>query len=156
MRERLDVLLVDRHFVESRTKAQWLVRNGFVMVDGKEIKKPGKLIDNSLDACEYAKVAPEIQIIIEDNYFSIQDNGSGLPEDTIKKSLNYMTRVSDKNNYISPTRGQLGNALKCIYAAPFVYSGNSSIIEIEACGKRHSITMSKDMIQQKPKIEHKI
>lgn len=49
MRERLDVLLVDRHFVESRTKAQWLVRNGFVMVDGKEIKKPGKLIDNSLE-----------------------------------------------------------------------------------------------------------
>lgn len=46
MKERLDLLLVDKRLVESRTKAQWLIRNGFTYVDGKIIKKPGKLVDN--------------------------------------------------------------------------------------------------------------
>jgi 23S rRNA (cytidine1920-2'-O)/16S rRNA (cytidine1409-2'-O)-methyltransferase len=48
MKERIDILLVERRFVESRTKAQWLIRNGCVLVNGIEIKKPGKRVDNSL------------------------------------------------------------------------------------------------------------
>jgi len=48
MKERLDIILVGRRLVESRTKAQWLIKNGFVIVDGKEVKKPGKLVNNSL------------------------------------------------------------------------------------------------------------
>ena len=47
MKERLDLLLVDKRLVESRTKAQWLIRQGFTYVDGKVIKKPGKLVDNN-------------------------------------------------------------------------------------------------------------
>ena len=47
MKERLDILLVDRRLVESRTKAQWLIKNGFVLVNNVEIVKPGKKIDNS-------------------------------------------------------------------------------------------------------------
>ncbi|MHA1291735.1 MAG: TlyA family RNA methyltransferase [Promethearchaeota archaeon] len=47
MKERLDILLVDRRLVEGRTKAQWLIRNGYVLVNGKKIIKPGKPIDNS-------------------------------------------------------------------------------------------------------------
>ena len=34
------------------------------------------------------------------------------------RSLDYLVRVSDKSYYISPTRGQLGNALKCLWARP--------------------------------------
>lgn len=48
MKERIDILLVERRLVESRTKAQWLIRNGYVMVNGVVIKKPGKRIDNAL------------------------------------------------------------------------------------------------------------
>jgi len=48
IKERLDLLVVERRLVESRTKAQWLIRNGFVNVNGIEIRKPGKRIDNSL------------------------------------------------------------------------------------------------------------
>jgi len=48
IKERLDLLVVERRLVESRTKAQWLIRNGFVYVNGIEIRKPGKRIDNSL------------------------------------------------------------------------------------------------------------
>ncbi|MHA2036881.1 MAG: TlyA family RNA methyltransferase [Promethearchaeota archaeon] len=49
MKERIDVLLVERRLVESRTKAQWLIRNGYVLVNGIEITKPGKKIDNCFD-----------------------------------------------------------------------------------------------------------
>ncbi|MBD3254008.1 MAG: TlyA family rRNA (cytidine-2'-O)-methyltransferase [Candidatus Lokiarchaeota archaeon] len=47
MKERLDLILVELRFVESRTKAQWLIRKGYVTVDGKVIKKPSKHIDNA-------------------------------------------------------------------------------------------------------------
>ncbi|MBY8989489.1 MAG: TlyA family RNA methyltransferase [Candidatus Lokiarchaeota archaeon] len=48
MKERIDIILVERRLVESRTKAQWLIINGFVKVDGKIIQKPGKKVENSL------------------------------------------------------------------------------------------------------------
>ena len=48
MKERIDILLVERRLVESRTKAQWLIKNGYVFVSGKKITKPGRRIDNSL------------------------------------------------------------------------------------------------------------
>lgn len=48
MKERIDIILVERRLVESRTKAQWLITNGFVKVDGKKIQKPGKKVENTL------------------------------------------------------------------------------------------------------------
>ncbi len=47
MKERIDILLVERCFTDSRMKAQWLIRNGFVLVNDKVIIKPGKKINNS-------------------------------------------------------------------------------------------------------------
>ncbi|MHA2280552.1 MAG: TlyA family RNA methyltransferase [Promethearchaeota archaeon] len=49
MKERIDILLVERRLVESRTKAQWLIRKGYVIVNGIVITKPGKKVDNSFD-----------------------------------------------------------------------------------------------------------
>ncbi len=49
MKERIDIVLVERRLVESRTKAQWLIKNGFIHINGKKILKPGKRIDNSLE-----------------------------------------------------------------------------------------------------------
>ncbi len=49
IKERLDLLLVERRLVDSRVKAQWLIRNGFVLVNGVEIRKPGKKVDNTLE-----------------------------------------------------------------------------------------------------------
>jgi len=46
MRERLDILLVDRRLVESRTKGQWLIKNGYVLVNNEKATKLGKKIDN--------------------------------------------------------------------------------------------------------------
>jgi len=46
MKERLDILLVDRRLVESRSKAQWLIRNGYVLVNDVEIRRSGKKIND--------------------------------------------------------------------------------------------------------------
>ena len=47
MKERLDILLVERRLVESRMKAKWLIKNGYVLVNKRIIKKPSKKVENS-------------------------------------------------------------------------------------------------------------
>jgi len=46
LKERLDILLVERRLVESRTKAQWLIKQGYVSINGEVITKPGKRVEN--------------------------------------------------------------------------------------------------------------
>ncbi len=47
MKECLDIILVERRLVESRTKAQWLIKSGFVLVDDIKILKSSKRVDNT-------------------------------------------------------------------------------------------------------------
>ncbi len=112
-----------------------------------------ELMDNSLDACEIGNIDPRIEIILTDDYFEIRDNGPGISKKTIIKSLNYLMRVSDKQFYVSPTRGQMGNALKTVWAAPYVANGVGKV-EVNSKGFEHVIKTSLDRIAQKPKIEH--
>ena len=97
-----------------------------------------ELIDNSLDACEVSDIQPNIIVEQTKGYLSVADNGPGISPKTIKKSLDYLIRISDKQFYVSPTRGQMGNALKAIYAAPYVALGKSKVI-IESRGLRHEV-----------------
>ncbi|MBV9866781.1 MAG: DUF2399 domain-containing protein [Abitibacteriaceae bacterium] len=115
-----------------------------------------ELIDNALDACESAGIAPQITVIVEPDAVSVQDNGPGLPVDVLTRSLDYLIRVSDKLHYISPTRGQQGNALKCVWAAPFVVDGEHGQVEVTTHGQRHLIDVTLDRIAQRPRIEHSI
>jgi hypothetical protein len=62
--------------------------------------------------------------------------------------------VSDKSYYVSPTRGQQGNALKTLWAAPFVFHNAPATIEVAARGVRHTVTVSLDRIAGEPKMEH--
>jgi DNA topoisomerase VI subunit B len=114
-----------------------------------------ELIDNSLDACEKSNTSPIIEIEIKDDFIIISDNAVGIPIEIINKSLNYLYRVSDKAYYVSPTRGQMGNALKVIYAAPFVSSGNG-YVEIGSHGELYHISIKLDRIAGKPKINHSV
>ena len=112
-----------------------------------------ELIDNALDACETAGVSPIITIRLDAGALTVSDNGAGLPTTTIQQSLDYAVRVSDKKHYISPTRGQLGNALKCVWAVPFVISGNSyGKVEVTSCGEQRTIEVRLNRVSQAPDI----
>src|SRR5206468_5161087 len=118
-----------------------------------------ELMDNALDACEEAEVAPVISIAVEPGSMVIQDNGFGIETDTIKSILNYGIRVSSREAYVSPTRGAQGNALKTIVPMGFVLneaSGEDAFGEtiIDSQGTAHRIRFSVDHIGQEPKIEH--
>jgi DNA topoisomerase VI subunit B len=115
-----------------------------------------ELIDNGLDACEIAGVQPQITVAVKPDSVSVQDNGPGLPAATLERSLDYLVRVSDKNHYVSPTRGQLGNALKCVWASPFVVDGEHGRVTIDTASQRHTIDVRLDRIAQEPKIEHAV
>jgi len=110
-----------------------------------------ELIDNSLDACEDAGIAPEIAVEIEKDAIIVRDNGPGIPEHVLQKSLDYLVRVSDKAYYVSPTRGQLGNALKVVWAAPFVMRGKSRI-EVLTPDYGCAIDVTVNRIKQEPVI----
>ena len=79
-----------------------------------------EFIDNALDACEEAEVAPEIAVIVEKDTIVVQDNAGGIDAETIELVLDYTIRVSSREAYVSPTRGAQGNALKTILAMGYV------------------------------------
>ena len=111
-----------------------------------------ELLDNSLDACETANLAPVLHVELQDDALIVVDNGPGLPLATLEKSLDYAVRVSDKTGYISPSRGQQGNALKTLWAAPFVATG-TGLIEVETAAYRCVVEVTVDRIAQVPRLE---
>lgn len=101
-----------------------------------------ELVDNALDASE-SLGQPEIQIELTwkpDTYIiSVQDNGSGFPEEAIPGLLDFNIRASSKSIYAAPTRGAQGNALKTVLGIPFAMGSTEPII-IESLGKKHIIS----------------
>jgi DNA topoisomerase VI subunit B len=113
-----------------------------------------ELVDNALDATEQTDRPPVITINEDDeaHTLSVQDNGAGLPVDTLERSLDYTVRVSDKAYYVSPSRGQLGNALKCLWALPYVLSGyrQQGQVTVATAGVRYDVRVRVDHIAQEP------
>ncbi len=46
-----------------------------------------ELVDNALDACEEAEIAPEIRIQVDDTGITVTDNGPGIPPETVTDVL---------------------------------------------------------------------
>ena len=114
-----------------------------------------ELIDNALDAYESAGIAPGDQR--EDGARVVRGLPTTAPGSRRKQSSahsNFMKRISDKVHYVSPTRGQLGNALKTVYAAPFVADGERGLVEIWSQGKHHRVEVTLDRLAGRPVIKH--
>src|SRR5262245_38558046 len=123
------------------------------LVVGKEV------MDNALDACEEAEVAPDITISIDQGTIIIQDNAGGIASETIDSILDYAVRVSSSEAYCSPTRGAQGNALKTILAMGYVLDRKfgsdadaAGITIIETRGIKHQIEFRVDHVNNQPKI----
>jgi DNA topoisomerase VI subunit B len=114
-----------------------------------------ELVDNALDACEEAEVAPEItaQVDTATGAISVSDNGPGLRPETVIDILDYSVRVSSREAYVSPTRGAQGNALKTILAMPFALDGGRGETVIQSAGQVHRIVFAVDRIRQEPRID---
>lgn len=149
---------LQRHaFAQSRLSEYFTEKELSMQIGGTPADWPfilvKELIDNGLDAAE-ATSAPVIGLTIEADRFTVTDNGPGLPDDVIAASLDYSARVSSKAFYVSPTRGRLGNALKVVYAAPFVAHGKTGQVVIDTPTARHIVTVTYDPIQQLPTLGH--
>jgi DNA topoisomerase VI subunit B len=125
------------------------------LVVGKE------LMDNALDACEEAEVAPIITIIVDSGTIVVQDNAGGIDSKTIESILDYSIRVSSREAYVSPTRGAQGNALKTILAMGYVLDRKkggdadaAGVTIIESRSIKHEIEFRVDHINSQPKIIH--
>jgi hypothetical protein len=101
-----------------------------------------ELVDNALDACEIAGIAPLITLEMVEAppvvRMTVADNGAGIAPETVRRILNFQTRTSDKAAYRSPTRGAQGNALKTVLGMPCALGIRDAVL-IEAQGVRHRI-----------------
>jgi DNA topoisomerase VI subunit B len=125
------------------------------LVVGKEV------MDNALDGCEEAEVAPDIAVIVDSGTIIIQDNAGGIATETIESILDYTIRVSSREAYVSPARGSQGHALKTLLAMGYVLDRNNGsdadaagITIIETRGIKHQIEFRVDHINNQPKIIH--
>ena len=121
-----------------------------------------ELVDNGIDACEEAGIAPVIKVTIttgkkrKPTHIVIEDNGPGIPAETVTGLIDYNIRISSREAYISPTRGRQGNALKTILPMAYVLGRESSRGEtwIEARGLKHRIQFSVNQIKQEPIVKN--
>src|SRR5271169_6497685 len=56
-----------------------------------------ELLDNALDACEDASIAPVVSIVVEDDgRIIVEDNGPGLPPGVVASIVDFNTRTSSR------------------------------------------------------------
>lgn len=67
-----------------------------------------ELIDNTLDACEESGIAPIIHVAVTDGAITVNDNGPGIPSETVRGALDFSVRVSSREAYVAPDRGAQG------------------------------------------------
>lgn len=105
-----------------------------------------ELVDNALDACEENN--PTIEVTFETDKFvtlTVKDSGKGLTEADVKRIVDFDRSYSTKFHYKYPTRGALGNALKCVFGIPYALASEQNIdlpaepIRVRSKGKEFGI-----------------
>jgi DNA topoisomerase VI subunit B len=129
--------------------------NGLTKLTGQPVENwplviAKECIDNAADDTENAGVAPVIRVTIGSEGIALEDNGSGIPPATVKALANYSVRTSSNAAYVSPTRGQQGNALQSILPMGFALDGNAGETVIESHGRAHAVRFSVDAVRRTP------
>ena len=108
-----------------------------------------ELIDNALDESEEAGVAPSVAVTVTGNEITVADlAGRGITPETVAALIDYTTRTSSREAYVSPTRGAQGNALQTILAMGFALDGERGETVIESQGVAHSIVFDADPVRR--------
>jgi DNA topoisomerase VI subunit B len=74
-----------------------------------------ELIENAIDAAEEADLDPIVHIVVRGDILTFTSNGIFDP-DTVPDLADFSVRVSSREAYVSPSRGQQGTALQTIFA----------------------------------------
>jgi DNA topoisomerase VI subunit B len=78
-----------------------------------------ELIDNAVDEAEKTGVAPVVDVAVARGEIKVADNGPGIAASTVERILDFSVRVSDKEAYVSPTRGaQGGGRIQHAHSSP--------------------------------------
>jgi len=123
-------------------------------VEGWPLVVVKEMVDNALDAAEEAGTAPSIEVVVDKDSITVQDNGPGIPEETVASIADYATRTSSRAAYVSPTRGAQGNALQSIIPMGFALDGERGETIIESRGVAHRILFWVNPVRQTPRIDH--
>jgi DNA topoisomerase VI subunit B len=112
------------------------------------------LVDNAIDEAEEAGVAPKVEVSVDTmkREIAVVDHGRGIPPPTVKALVDLSMKVSSRAAYVSPTRGQQGNALQTILAMPCALDRDKpGFAVIEAKGVAHRIAFVVDPLRDIPK-----
>ena len=116
-----------------------------------------ELVTNSLDACEEAKILPEIEIKVSElgeEYYEIyvRDNGPGLTQDTVGKALGQLL-AGTKFHRLIQQRGQQGIGASGITLLSLVTTGKTvQVISGTGKGKAFKCDLTIDPKKNEPKV----
>ena len=101
------------------TKAELIKQIGHGVTDWVEVVAK-EAIDNAIDEAEEAGLTPKVEVAVDtaSRTITITDHGRGIPPATVEALCDLSMKVSSRSAYVSPTRGQQGNALQTIFAMP--------------------------------------
>jgi hypothetical protein len=113
-----------------------------------------ELADIGIDQAEEIGVAPKIEASASTSALIVADlAGRGIGLETVDSLVDYTTRTLSREAYVSPTRGQQGNALQAIIAMPFALDGEKGETIIEARRAAHRFVFTVDPVRHVALIE---
>ena len=116
-------------------------------------------VTNSLDACEEAKILPDIEVQIKElgeEYYEItvKDNGPGLTKETVGKALGKLL-AGTKFHRMMQMRGQQGiGAAGCTMLSQITTGKATSVITGTSKGKPFSAEITIDPKKNEPKLDN--
>jgi hypothetical protein len=97
----------------------------------------------------------EVAVDTANRTITVVDHGHGLAAETVEALVDLTQKVSSRAGYVSPTRGQQGNALRTILAMPCALDNTTpGEMIIEARAVQHRIAFEIDPLREVPSIRY--